>query len=162
MTRYIGLTMTLVGLATLAGAQGTPDQLEACYQKPDGAPRLACFNDEMQRRRALAPAATAAVPTPAIPAARMPAGNAQRQSLTPEAAQTSQPIVASVVRVVPRSHSESAFVLDNGQTWEEVEIADNLHVGLHDTVTIKPGIMGSFFLSTPRSQRVRVRVRRIV
>ena len=47
--------------------------------------------------------------------------------------------------MVPRPHAELAFVLDNGQTWEQVETMDNLNVKLQDTVTIKPGIWARFF-----------------
>ena len=67
-----------------------------------------------------------------------------------------KPSFATILRVVPGPHNASAFVLDNGQTWEQVESMENLDVKLHDAVTIKPGILGAFFLITPRSQRVRV------
>jgi hypothetical protein len=179
MAKTISLVIALGLFSILAHAQGAQDPLEACYQLPDGAPRLACFDKEMQRRHASGTTAAAASPapiaapaTPAVPATAAAAastrssaddtvglqGGALRKKLkaegvTPEAV---QPIVAKVVRVVPRAHSELAFVLDNGQTWEEAELVSNLDVKLQDTVTIKPGILGAFFLNTPRSQRVRV------
>jgi hypothetical protein len=71
-------------------------------------------------------------------------------------AEPAKPIIAKVVRMVPRPHAELAFVLDNGQTWEQIETLDSLNIRLQDTVTIKPGILGAFFLSTPRSQTIRV------
>ncbi len=144
MTKTIGLVIGLGLFSTLALAQNGQDPLEACYQQPDGAPRLACFNREMQRRQATTTSgATAATP---------PAPAADTVGLQGSV----QPIVATVVRVVPRPHGEQAFVLDNGQTWEQAESMESLDVKLHDTVSIKPGILGAFFLSTPRSQRVRV------
>jgi hypothetical protein len=172
MTKTIGLIIGLGLLSTQVVAQGKPDPLEACYQQPDGAPRLACFNREMQRRQGAAPAAGAAATTPA-PAPASPSAAAQkkladdtvglqgsdlRKKLKEEGVKPEpvKPIVATVVRLVPRPHSEQAFVLDNGQTWEQTESMENLDVKLHDTVTIKPGILGAFFLNTPRSQRVRV------
>jgi hypothetical protein len=166
MTKTIGLLIGLGLFSTLALAQSKQDPLEACYQQPDGAPRLACFNREMQRRQAATASATIPAPTPA-PAAteKKPAddtvglqGSALRKKLKEEGVNPEQvqPIVAKVVRMVPRPHAELAFVLDNGQTWEQLETLDSLNIKLHDTVTIKPGILGAFFLSTPRSQTIRV------
>ena len=178
MTKTMGLLISLGFFSTLTLAQGKPDPLEACYQQPDGAPRLACFNREMQRRQAAGSptvhagaAATTAPSSAAAATAASPAGDARvaadtvglqggalrkklkEDGVKPEAV---QPIVAKVVRMVPRPHSELAFVLDNGQTWEQVETLDGLNLELQDTVTIKPGILGAFFLSTPHRQTIRV------
>jgi hypothetical protein len=173
MIKTMGALIVLGLFSTLALAQNKPDPLEACYQQPDGAPRLACFNREMQRRQA-ATAGTTATPAtgttavaPAAPAAvtRKAAddtvglqGSELRKKLKHDDVKPEvvKPIVAKVVRMVPRPHSMQAFVLDNGQAWEQAESKDNLDVKLDDTVTIKPGILGAFFLNTPRSQRVRV------
>jgi hypothetical protein len=167
MTKTTGLIISLGLFSTLALSQARPDPLEACYQQPDGAPRLACFNREMQRRQAsgstTAPAA-AATPAPPPGDGKVAAdtvglqGSALRKKLKDEGVRSEavKPIVAKVVRMLPRPHSELAFVLDNGQTWEQVETLDGLNVQVQDTVTIKPGILGAFFLSTPRSQTIRV------
>jgi hypothetical protein len=165
MTKTIGLVIGLGLFSTLALAQSKQDPLEACYQQPDGAPRLACFNREMQRRQA----ATAAGAAPATASAAATSGatvadtvglqgSALRKKLKEDGVNPEQvqPIVAKVVRMVPRPHAELAFVLDNGQTWEQLETLDSLNIKLQDTVTIKPGILGAFFLSTPRSQTIRV------
>jgi hypothetical protein len=179
MVKTIALLAGLSLFSTGAAAQGTQDPLEACYQGPDGAPRLECFNREMRRRHAAdsaaaaAPAASpAAAATPARPAMTAPSAAANppavdtvglqgadlrrklREEGVPE--QSVKPIVATIVRILPRSYGESAFELDNGETWEQAEVMDNLNVKPHDTVTIKPGILGAYFLSTTRSQRVRV------
>jgi hypothetical protein len=175
MTKGICLTIGLGLLSTLALAQGKPDPLEACYQQPDGAPRLACFNREMQRRQSAAAPATATAPAAGAPSAAPTAapavsdrqvaadtvglqGSALRRKLKEDGVDPArvQPIVAKVVRVVPRPHAELAFVLDNGQTWEQVETLESLNVSVQDTVTIKPGVLGAFFLSTPRRQTIRV------
>jgi hypothetical protein len=161
MTKTIGLIIGLGLFSSLALAQSKQDPLEACYQQPDGAPRLACFNREMQRRQAATattPATGSTAATPAPPDTVGLQGSELRKKLKDEGVKPEpvKPIVATVVRVVPRPHSEQAFVLDNGQTWEQTESMENLDVKLHDTVTIKPGILGAFFLNTPRSQRVRV------
>jgi hypothetical protein len=175
MIRTVGLVVGLGLFSTLAWAQGTPDPLEACYQQPDGAPRLACFNAEMQRRQAAAGPGSTAVPAaggvaaapakaPAVTEAQVAAdtvglqGSALRRKLKEDGVKPEpvRPIVATVIRVVPRSHDALAVVLDNGQTWEQAESMESLDVRPHDTVTIKPGILGAFFLNTPRRQHVRV------
>jgi hypothetical protein len=63
MTMKIGLLVGLGIFPTLALAQGEPDALEACYQQPDGAPRLACFNQEMKRRQAADATANVGMPS---------------------------------------------------------------------------------------------------
>jgi hypothetical protein len=66
-----------------------------------------------------------------------------------------KPIVATIARLLPRPDNEYAFELDNGQTWEQAE-SKSLNVNPHDTVTIQPGVLGAFFMTTQRHQRVRV------
>jgi len=164
MTKTIGLVIGLGLFSAVALTQNKQDPLEACYQQPDGAPRLACFNREMQRRQAATAAGAAPTAPPAVSDRKVAAdtvglqGSALRKKLKAEGVSPEQvqPIVAKVVRMVPRPHAELAFVLDNGQTWEQIETLDSLNIKLHDTVTIKPGILGAFFLSTPRSQTIRV------
>ena len=169
MVRAVAAWWALALIPAIACAQGNADPMEACYQKPDGAARLACFNQEMQRRHpGAAPAAVAPQPAAATvaPASRAQSaddtvglqGSALRRALKEEGVReaTIKPIVARVVRVLPRPHSELAFVLDNGQTWEQAESMESLDVKLRDSVTIKPGVFGAFFLNTPRNQRVRV------
>jgi len=172
MVKTIGLMFGVGLFSTLATAQSTQDPLAACYQQPDGAPRLACFNKEMQRRQAASTAssATTAAPVASAAASAPPVvktnsdenvglqGEALRKKLKAEGIKTDpiKPIVATIVRLVPLPHDEQVFVLDNGQTWEEVGSMSNLNVKLHDKVTIKPGFLGGFFLNTPESQRIRV------
>ena len=67
-----------------------------------------------------------------------------------------KPIVATITRLLPRGANEYAFELDNGQTWEQSETKADLYVKPQDSVTIKPGVLGSFYMTTSRSQRVRV------
>jgi hypothetical protein len=66
-----------------------------------------------------------------------------------------KPIVSTIARLLPRPDNEYAFELDNGQTWEQAE-SKTVNVNPHDTVTIQPGVLGGFFMTTQRHQRVRV------
>jgi hypothetical protein len=65
------------------------------------------------------------------------------------------PIVAKLVRVIPRQPQINAFELDNGQIWEQSESMD-IRAEPQEQVTIKHGIMNAFFLKTADGVVVRV------
>jgi hypothetical protein len=204
MRQIIGF-LVVTAISTVAAAQSS-DPLETCAQKSDAAARLACFDQEMQRRHATnvpreapppaaAAAATAAPgiapsttapPAPAVPAAVAAAAAAPaaagsataashadenvglegaqlrkklREQGVVEESHKPNPIVAQVTRAVEHPDSRYTFVLDNGQVWEQVESKPGLFVNTHDTVTITPGVLGSFFLQT--SKKLYFRVRRV-
>ncbi|MEJ0007437.1 MAG: hypothetical protein WDM77_14000 [Steroidobacteraceae bacterium] len=165
MVRTLCLLLALGYLSTGAAAQSAADPMELCYQEPDGAPRLACFNHEMQRRHAAgAPAVAVTSPnTVAVAKARAAdtvgfQGADLRKKLKAEGVEPEpeKPIVAAVVRLLPQAAGRYAFELDNGQTWAQADDMANLNVRPHDTVTIKAGMLGSFYMTTSRSQRIRV------
>jgi hypothetical protein len=70
-----------------------------------------------------------------------------------------KPIVAQVSRALEHPDHRYTFVLDNGQVWEQVENKPGLWVDAHESVTITPGVLGSFFLRT--SKKLYLRVRRV-
>jgi hypothetical protein len=186
MIRTIAVILTLGGLsATAAAAPGSADPLDACAKETDATARLACFDHEMQRRRTTTPAAastpaakaattatTAPTATTATPKPATAAANQQQadenvglegkqlhkklkeQGLDPKPERV-RPIVSTITRLLPRANNEYAFELDNGQTWEQAE-SKTLNVSPQDTVTIQPGVLGAFFMTTQKHQRVRV------
>ncbi len=196
MLRTIGLILTLQSMATIALAQSSADPLEACAQKSDANARLACFDQEMQRRHttpgATTPAAGTSAPTASAgPAAAMtgsaattaPPASAPAAKVSAAAANTAatdnvgldgvqlqrklkeqgapkpepvKPIVATLTRMVPRPQEQYLFVLDNGQTWEQAESKAHIYVQPNEIVTIEPGLLGSFFLTTPEHDRIRI------
>jgi hypothetical protein len=64
------------------------------------------------------------------------------------------PIVAKVVRVIPREPLISAFELDNGQIWEQSETT-NFPAKPQEEITIRPGVLGAFFLKSASGAVVR-------
>jgi hypothetical protein len=173
MIRTIGLLLALGLAATGAPAQGPQDPMEVCYHEADGPVRLACFNAEMQRRHAATASGTKREedipmhPAPPADAAAVQKraqenagleGKELRRKLKEEgvAVEAVKPIVATITRLLPRPNNEYAFVLDNGQIWEQSEVKADLYVNPHEPVTIKPGVLGSFYLTTSKSQRIRV------
>jgi hypothetical protein len=65
------------------------------------------------------------------------------------------PIVAKVVKVIPRRPLISAFELDNGQVWEQTEAMD-FPAAPQQEVTIRTGVLGAFFLKSATGAVVRV------
>jgi hypothetical protein len=186
MLRTIAVILTLGALSATAAAQGSPDPLDTCTKRTDATARLACFDHEMQRRHATTPTTPAATGTraattpptvmatpAATPAAPVSAaanqqhtdenigleGTQLHKKLKEQGVETKpepiKPIVSTIARLLPRPDNEYAFELDNGQTWEQAE-SKTLDVNPHDTVTIQPGMLGAFFMTTQRHQRVRV------
>ncbi len=153
MTWKIGLILALGSAATFGVAQGSEDPLEVCYRIADASARVACFDHEMQRRHA----AAATYQKRAEDNVGLE-GKGLHEKLKEEgiAVEPVKPIVATITRLLPRSDNEYAFELDNGQTWEQSETKPGLYVKPHDSVTIKPGVLGAFYMTTSRSQRFRV------
>gem|GEM_PF-1862118 len=152
MVRAIGLALALGCCATMALAQDSQEPMEVCFRQADATARLACFDHEMRRRHAAAAVKQRAADNVGLQGPEL-RKKLKEQGVAPEPV---QPIVATLVRLLPRPQDQNAFELDNGQIWEQAESMANLDVRLHDTVTIKPGVLGAFFLTTPRNQRVRV------
>jgi hypothetical protein len=121
----------------------------------------------MQRRHATKPSTPAATAAPGAAAADQNhtdenvglEGTQLHKKLKEQGVETKpepvKPIVSTIVRLLPRPDNGYAFELDNGQTWEQAE-SKTLNVNPHDTVTIQPGVLGAFFMTTQRHQRVRV------
>lgn len=202
MLRTIALLLALQSVVAIALAQSSPDPLDACAQKSDATARLACFDQEMQRRHTTptaqtpaaktpapttsargAPAATTAPASPAAPAGPAattpPPASAAAAKVSPAAANDNvgldgfqlqkklkeqgapqpdavKPIVATLTRMVPRPQDQYLFVLDNGQTWEQAESKAHIYVKPNETMKIEPGVLGSFFLTTPEHDRIRI------
>ena len=164
MRRMIGF-LSATTLSMLAMAQSPSDPLEACAQKSDAAARLACFDQEMQRRHTTN--ATRTTPTPEPPAKKPTddtvglTGSQLRKKQRDEGIVVERPkpadIVAQVSRAVPHPDHRFTFFLDNGQVWEQIETQQGLYVDKNEAVTIGPGVLGAFFLKTSKEKYVRVR-----
>jgi hypothetical protein len=182
MTRTIGLLL-LAGLgASTALAQAPPDAMEACSQVSDAAARLACFDREIQRRHAAAAGTGRAAHAAGAPVAASPpaaaAGNApapvasgksaddtigltgkqlsikrKEEGIAPAAPTL---IVAGLSQLQPRPGHQYYFELDNGQVWESVDNQGQLLLGAHETVAIRSGLLGAFFLKTQGGTSIRV------
>jgi hypothetical protein len=89
--------------------------------------------------------------TPATPAVADEFGMTEelRRKRNPGQAKPDEPqeLRAQVVSVARRQGDALRVELDNGQVWIETEHKAGLVVSKGDTVTIKPGLLGSYFLA---------------
>jgi hypothetical protein len=167
MRRHFSLTIALAAFATLAAeAAELPPALKACRTIAEDSARARCYdrlideaNPPPQTSRA-SPAAPVAAPAP------IPAAQAQRfgEHDLPRAQRPAEPaepdeIVAKVTTITRDTHGRVTVTLDNGQTWRQAE-NDAITVRVGNSVTIKRGLMGAFYL-VPETTRRSYQVRRL-
>jgi hypothetical protein len=164
--------VTIASLSTAAMAQQA-DAYHACAAEKESAARLACF-DQVDAARYPKPSTPGAAPAvSAAPAAAAPAAPSVSPSANPDIgldarqarlarAQRGAPepappaaIVATVVRVIERGPLISAFELSNGQIWEQSE-SMKFAADPQQQVTIRPGLLGAFFMKNTAGVSVRV------
>jgi hypothetical protein len=157
-----------------AFAQPAPDAFDICARQQDPTARLACFDQQIAARRTARPASTAVPARAAAPASAavvvtanpVPATAAestvgldaqQLHKLHPESVKAAITVEGKVVSVIARRPLISAFELDNGHVWEQIETVDSLWVKPGETVSIREGTMGGFLLKTADGHVVRVK-----
>ncbi len=171
MRRMTGF-LSAMTLSAVGAAQSPPDPLEACVRKTDDSARLACFDQEMQRRHShTAPAEAvpqhAASPThPANPVETANPGSAAlalpRDTLHTYrkdrvVKEQPKPITATIIRSSSSPDHRYTIELDNGQVWEQVATQQGFYLDTREPVTISAGALGSFFLENSKRQYIRVR-----
>jgi hypothetical protein len=159
----------LVALGSLAShpclAQTTTD----CSTVADDGARLKCYDEQAARRKkaaapiaatppAVAPAAAAATPTP--PQSAEGPGDFGREARAVRKKKTDAPeeLVARVKTVTTRPRGAYLITLEDGQVWEETDhTSSSKPPDVGGTVTIKRGMLGSFFLSHQPGLAMRVK-----
>jgi hypothetical protein len=159
-------------LASAISSAQSLEKLSACTSVSDERARLKCYDDEMVRLGLKQPASTARAPATASAstapaAAKKPAvsedfgleGQALRKKKTAEAAPDGAPatLSARVKAVSERALGELRIELDNGQVWIETDKHMGAPLAAGESITVKPGRMGSYFLTRQSGPAVRVR-----
>jgi hypothetical protein len=175
--RHVGCWFGLACLALAAGPVIAADELTArlslCRGIADVTLRATCydrFTDSLTARTAPAPqaAASAAAPStaartaPPRVAARAPAPGFGADSLPREQREAEEEegeMSATVAEVTRDPRGFALITLDNGQVWRQTEGLPS-RVKQSSAVTIKPGLLGSYFLVSD-SPRESYRVRRM-
>ena len=145
-TGLAGLLLATWGAAPTAWAAPLPPELQACLREQDDHRRLACYDQQMAK--------LATEPSASF-------GLSPEQERKSEAAATHEkpttPVLSTTVSTaVVRADGRQLIRLTNGQTWVQGEAYDVVQVRPGDTVTIKPGLLGSFYLYTPSGKSTRV------
>jgi hypothetical protein len=167
----VGVVYLSCALASALCSAQSLDKLTACTAMADDRTRLKCYDDEMGRlaahpasvtTRAPAPPSTAAVPPAKKPAISEEFGlqgevlRKQKAADEPRSA-TPEALIARVKAVSERALGELRIELDNGQVWVETEKHSGAPLVAGEAITVKPGRLGSFFLSRQSGPTMRVK-----
>jgi hypothetical protein len=172
--------------AAAAVAQSPLDAMRACTAEKSESVRLACYDRAMATLNppqvepqsppqpvaqpqppepVPPPVTTRPLPQPVPPPVAAPAAEEfgmteeLRRKRNPEQAKAdvSQELRARVVSVARPQGKNLRVELENGQVWVENERKDGLNIREGDLVTIKSGLLGSYFLSMDSGVATRVR-----
>jgi hypothetical protein len=122
----------------------------ACATERDDARRLACYDAQLRPPSAGHSADNTFGMTPPLE---------RKQHPESSAAKSIDKLTGRVVSVSHKLRGEAVFDLDNGQVWEQADAESGSRFQLNpgDSVTIKHGTFGSFWLSAPTVPAIRVR-----
>jgi hypothetical protein len=141
---------------TLGMGDALFDSLIACAELTSDTARLTCFDREIAEIRKRNPQPPASV----APTAEQKFGLSNKQVLdlgaTPGQAPTPTALHAHIVSVSRYPVDRQVFVLDNAQTWQQIELDPDFAVRTGQEVTISKGALGSFWLSTDSHRATRV------
>jgi hypothetical protein len=147
--RALPLLALIAGLAAVAAVRAAPEVLppglRACAQEKDDAQRLVCYDREMARYT-VAPEQTFGLSAEKV---------RKTQHLEPAVTEP-QSLSAKVTALAQRPYGQLVFTLDNGQVWVQQEAAES-RIKIGDTITLKPGTFGSYFLASPSGRATRVK-----
>jgi hypothetical protein len=146
-------------------AQALPASVIACADETDAGNRLACYDREIARLRASSQLPGPTASTSVSASAPMSASVADSFGMTgdlqrKQGAQLPHPLdklSGRIAAVTYKAHGEAIVRLEGGQVWEEAEPEPHLPLRPGDTVTIKRGMLGSFYMSSDRVLGLRVR-----
>jgi hypothetical protein len=159
--------LAAMGSAPAGAADNATEALLSCADESDDARRLRCFDAVVAGWRnapaapATAAAASAAPPPAATPAAASAAPTPEakfgaRGDIKPDSHEELQELVATVTAVGAKPHGEIIVTLDNGQVWAEIAASSRIKVKTGETVKIRRGALGSFWLVAPNGRSGKV------
>ena len=175
--RTLGKTLLVVGVCLCghlqsAFAADALARIQACTAEKEDARRLACFDKEVRGLTPGPPHAAAAAGASSLASASAPVAASARApesqfGMNPALAQQqskdqgAQPpkvrkLNGHVAAASQNALGNSIITLDNGEVWKEAEVTSHLPFNPGDPVTIKQGLLGSFWLNTDKVPSVRV------
>lgn len=152
------LLWILVCLPTLGIGEAPVDSLIACTQLTADTARLACFDREIAEIRKSGGAPSKSSESASTPEQKFGFSGAQARALERTPAQAPPSAVhAQIVSVSEGANGRQIFVLDNSQTWQQIELEPDFSVRNGQSVTISNGALGSFWLSSDSHRATRVK-----
>jgi len=151
------LPCVLLCLPTLGIGDALPDSLFACTQLTSDTARLACFDHEMQK--IMKKTANTPATIELTPEQKYGLSNGQVRGLEAKQGQSPTPtaVHAHIASVSRYMNERQVFVLDNAQSWQQIELDSDFMARIGQEVTISNGALGSFWLSTDPRHRTRVK-----
>jgi hypothetical protein len=133
------------------------DSLIACAELTADTARLACFDRKIEEIKKTIPKQS---PSDALTTEqRFGLSNGRVLGLEDNAGQPAPPMVlhAHVESVSGYMNQRQVYVLDNMQTWQQIELDPDFPVRTGQKVTISKGALGSFWLSIDSHRSTRVK-----
>ena len=168
----------VLALGTLANSLALAQSTTDCSAVAKNSARLKCYDEQAARQKKAAPAPAANAPgapssgSMSASATPPPASSAasdfgldpdtvrkKQAAANPEAPKPPEQVVGRVKSVVTTPRGQYRITLEDGQVWEETQHTGGAAPEVGDPVTIKRGMLGSYFLS--RSVGLALRVKRI-
>ncbi|MGE0580530.1 MAG: hypothetical protein AB7P31_00140 [Steroidobacteraceae bacterium] len=151
----VAAAFSFVATTSAHGGEAATPALKQCVAERDDARRLACFDAEMARLEAQPPAA----PLPTAEEKFGARGDLKRDIEQP--AQSSEReldrLDGTVEAIALRPGGGLIVTLDNGQVWQQLATGERFRLEVGDKVTLKPGVLGSYFLVGPRNRSTKVK-----
>jgi hypothetical protein len=163
-------TCAVLALGSVASAPSFAQSTTDCSTVAEDRARLKCYDEQAARQKKKAAESAAAAPTPATPAPGAATSAAPPPTASPAefgldgrvARKKETPLdqivgrLTEVESVKPRG--QYRFTLEDGQVWEATEAPRTGEVPqVGETVTLKRGMLGSYFLSRTAGTALRVK-----
>lgn len=141
--------------APATGADAAPAALEKCVAERDDTRRLACFDAAMARLATLPPAAPPPTQEEKFGARGDLRRDIERQERPHEA--PLDKLEGTVSAIAARADGTLVVTLDNQQVWQQLTGGEGFRLKAGDKVTLKPGVLGSYFLVSPYGRSTKVK-----
>jgi len=139
--------MLLCSAAVPAVSQVLPDAIQACARESDSARRLECYDREVAKASKISEQSFGLSQSQVVAAQARVSGPAPK---------VDKSAVAQVAAIRERPKMGFVVTFDNGQIWVQYEEESVRGIQVGDTVTIKPGALGSFWLVGPTGWATKV------
>jgi len=175
-SRVLWQSCVAVVLGSLASAESLAQATVDCSTVAEDMARLKCYDEQAARKKAPAPAPARATPTPTPTPTPAPAAAARPSSpssefglsaeairkkqaaANPDAAKAPEQLVSRVKAVTTKALGAYQITLEDGQVWEETQHSSgSIPPKVGETVTIRQGMLGSYFLTSSAALALRVK-----